>query len=260
MPKLFCVSDIHSFWVPFKKALDEKGFDPSNSEHWLIVCGDAFDRGPDSIKVYDYLMSLERVILVKGNHDILLGDMLKRGRFGQHDIHNGTDKTFWQLTNKDTSQSDKDLNKYVSELMEAFWAKQVNYFETQNYIFVHSWIPCDLKYIMHPAADWIPITKNKYKNDWRECSDIEWEDAMWGNPFKNAFNGLNKTGKTIVFGHWHCSTGWAMENSDMYTEFEDTACWEPYANKELGIIGIDRCTAHTGEVNILVLEDDFIES
>ena len=30
-------------------------------------------------------------------------------------------------------------------------------------------------------------------------------------------------------------------------------------NKEQGIIGIDRCTVHTGEVNVLVLEDDFLE-
>jgi hypothetical protein len=39
-------------------------------------------------------------------------------------------------------------------------------------------------------------------------------------------------------------------------EFMD-AVWEPcYAE---GIIGIDRCTAYTGEVNVLVLEDEFLE-
>jgi hypothetical protein len=34
-----------------------------------------------------------------------------------------------------------------------------------------------------------------------------WEEAMWGNPFFKAQDGLNGTGKTIVFGHWHCSLG-----------------------------------------------------
>ena len=62
MPKLFCMSDLHSFYTPMKKALDEAGFDPNNEDHWLIVCGDAFDRGPDSCKMYDFLMKLERKV------------------------------------------------------------------------------------------------------------------------------------------------------------------------------------------------------
>jgi hypothetical protein len=260
MPKFFVTSDIHSFWEPFKKALDESGFNPENESHWLIVCGDTFDRGSDSVKVYDYLMSLKRCILVKGNHDILLRDMLQRGFCQRHDIHNGTDKTFWQLANKDTIRDAKDLNKAVYKLMEAFWNKQVNYFETQRYIFVHSWIPCKLESVPHPADKWLPITKNVWRKDWRTADDFEWEEAMWGNPFKNAAQGLNKTRKTIVFGHWHCSTGYVLNDPEHYSEFDENACWEPYINKEQKIIGVDRCTAHTGECNIIVLEDEFLES
>ena len=40
MPKFFVTSDIHSFMNPLKRALDEKGFDPTNKDHWLVVCGD----------------------------------------------------------------------------------------------------------------------------------------------------------------------------------------------------------------------------
>ena len=42
--KFFVTSDIHSGYTPLKKALDEKGFDPNNETHWLVVCGDCFDR------------------------------------------------------------------------------------------------------------------------------------------------------------------------------------------------------------------------
>ena len=73
--------------------------------------------------------------------------------------------------------------------------------------------------------------------------------------FDMHFLNLNKTGKTIVFGHWHCSAGHKMLGH-CKSEFDEDAIWEPcYAE---GIIGIDRCTAHTGECNVVVLEDNFI--
>ena len=258
MPKLFCISDIHSFYTPMKKALDTAGFDPNNEDHWLIVCGDAFDRGNESLQVYEYLLSLKRKVLVKGNHDILLQDMLARGYFQRHDLHNGTDKTYWQIANKEATDNSINLNRYISGLMEVFWSQEVNYFETQNYIFVHSWIPTHKQAKPHPADKWIDLTKDEWNPNWRDCNIIEWEDAMWGNPFFKAQDGLNKTGKTIVFGHWHCSLGHAIDNGFDTDEFSENAIWEPYINKETKIIGIDRCTAHTGECNVVVLEDDFL--
>ena len=258
MPKLFCMSDLHSFYTPMKKALDEAGFDPNNEDHWLIVCGDAFDRGPDSCKMYDFLMKLERKVLVKGNHDILMQDMLARGYIGSHDRHNGTEKTFWQLLNKEAIPATKDPYRAVSEILQPFWAQQVNYFETKNYIFVHSWIPTNVHY-EGKMKPWYQEGKTlTYTEDWRNANDVEWEEAMWGNPFKRWQEGLNKTGKTIVFGHWHCSTGHSIASDRQISEFENDAIWEPFIHDN--IIGIDRCTAHTGEVNVLVLEDDFIEA
>ena len=258
MPKLFCASDLHSFYTPMKKALDEAGFDPNNEDHWFIVCGDAFDRGPDSCKMYDFLMKLERKVLVKGNHDILMQDMLARGYNGSHDRHNGTEKTFWQLLNKEAIPATKDPYRAVSEILQPFWAQQVNYFETKNYIFVHSWIPTNVHY-EGKMKPWYQEGKTlTYMEDWRNANDVEWEEAMWGNPFKRWQEGLNKTSKTIVFGHWHCSTGHSIASDRQISEFENDAIWEPFIHDN--IIGIDRCTAHTGEVNVLVLEDDFIEA
>ena len=40
------------------------------------------------------------------------------------------------------------------------------------------------------------------------------------------------------------------------SEFDDNVVWDPYYNE--GIIAIDRCTVHTGEVNVLVLEDELL--
>ncbi len=68
MKKYFVVGDIHSFYKPFINELTRKGFDACNNEHVLIVCGDLFDRGPDSKKVYEFIKSLplDRRILIRG--------------------------------------------------------------------------------------------------------------------------------------------------------------------------------------------------
>lgn len=243
--KLFVVSDIHSAYTPLKKALDEKGFDPNNETHWLIVCGDAFDRMDESKEVLHFLMSLERKILVKGNHDILLEQCCLRKFPYSYDYSNGTARTI-----QDIGEAGKGIP--FDECCQITWDKTaryrellVNYFETQNYIFVHSWIPT--------------ISRNRidiYDEDWRMAIPSRWNDAMWGNPFEMHSLGLNQTGKTIVFGHWHCSAGHRVLGH-CKDEFGQTAIWEPCCAE--GIIGIDRCVAYTDEVNVLVLEDEFLE-
>ena len=263
----YVISDIHSFYTPMKKALDEAGFDPNNKDHWLIVCGDCFDRGDESGLVLKFLMSLERKVLVKGNHDILLKDLCMRGFPYSNDYPNGTTKTVFDLGGGVDGTPFDVCCDVTWKRTAAYRDLLVNYFETKNYIFVHSWIPTIVESdgTMKP---WYQEGKiYHYRDDWRNATEGEWEEAMWGNPFKMWKRGLNQTGKTIVFGHWHCSTGHSMESvikasgndeERWISEFEDDAIWEPFIKDN--IIGIDRCTAHTGEVNVLVLEDEFLDS
>jgi serine/threonine protein phosphatase 1 len=208
MPKFFICSDIHSFYTPLKKALDEKGFDPNNENHWLVVCGDAFDRGDESKEVLYFLMSLERKILVRGNHDILLEECCMREFSYSYDSSNGTRKTIQDL-GEGCETFDECCRKTWNRLAR-YRELLVNYFETQNYIFVHSWIPTNI--VCDDASKMWSIRGKEYtyNPDWRNANDVEWEEAMWGNPFNRHFEGLNQTGKTIVFGHWHCSTGHKM--------------------------------------------------
>ena len=254
MPKLFVTSDIHSYFTPFKEALDKAGFDPDNKDHWLIVCGDCFDRGSESKELLKFLMNLDRKILVKGNHDTLLEELCMRGFPYSHDKHNDTTKTVQDISGKYSAYDFADACVITWAKLARYRELLVNYFETKQYIFVHSWIPTRKVEVPNPADKWIPLTKDEWMEDWRNANDVEWESAMWGNPFKLADQGLNKTGKTIVFGHWHCSAGHRMLGN-CNDEF-GYAIWEPCYFKNT--IGIDRCTAHTGEVNVLVIEDSFI--
>ena len=252
--KLFVVSDLHSFYTATKKALDATGFDKNNPDHWLISCGDVFDRGPESEELLYFLMSLERKILVKGNHDLLLEDCCIREFPYSHDISNGTVKTINDIGGAGEGYPFDKCCENTLNRTAAYRDLLVKYFETENYIFVHSWIP--LKCLDSLPSHYTRNRRFEFDPEWRKADINAWEQAMWGNPFELAAQGLNKTSKTIVFGHWHCSAGWAKDESR--SEFDADAKWDPYDNKELKVIGVDRCTAYTGKVNVLVLEDNFI--
>lgn len=269
--KIFAVSDIHSFFTPLKTALDEKGFEPNNSEHLLVVCGDVFDRGPDSKQVYKFLNGLTNVVLVRGNHEDLLEEVWQRGYCQSHDISNGTLRTINDMFAKETDYELHDAIKLSEQVLRPFFYKYVNYFETKSYVFVHGWIPCDKYSGFRP---WYQNNRSfEYRPDWRDSNDVEWESARWINGISAGYvkkNPVLEPGKTIICGHWHCSYAhyWKAVRDAIaggksafdveVDEFGDSAIWEPF--KADGIIAIDRCTAHTGEVNVIVLEDDLLES
>jgi serine/threonine protein phosphatase 1 len=254
MKKLFVVSDVHSFCSELKVHLAKAGFDAENENHWLIVCGDAFDRGDESEEMLHFLMSLERKILVRGNHDTLLEDCCKRGYAQGHDFSNGTAKTIYDIGNAGAGNDFSKCCELTLMKTQAYRDILVNYFETKNYIFVHGWIPCE-EYEAENKPWWQNGKVYRYNPDWRNCNDVEWESAQWCNGVKQAMDGIIEPDKTIVCGHWHCSYGHYIDGEceDQY----ENAIWEPYYTK--GCIAIDRCTAYTGEVNVLVLEDEFLD-
>lgn len=129
----------------------------------------------------------------------------------------------------------------------------VDYFETENYIFVHSWIACNVEdnYPKYYTRD----RKFIYDPDWRCAHYSAWETARWGNPFNMSKNGLNQTGKIIVHGHWHNSTGWADQGYGK--EFGLGACFD--ICKHNNCIGLDACTAYSSKMNVLVIEDNLLE-
>ena len=223
MNKYFVCSDIHSYYDELIAALDAAGFDRNNPNHCFISCGDEFDRGPKAKEVYDFLMSLERKVLIRGNHTILFEEMCDRRYPMIHDISNGTLDTYKQFGFHDFAAGREHMNKLTSQM--------VNYFETDNYIFVLSWVPF-----------WCA--------DWHSATQEDWDAALWSKPF-NIIKEKLFPQKTIVFGHWHCSAAWAMEEG--LPEFGPRAKFEPYFGEKY--IAIDACTAYSGKVNVIVIED-----
>ena len=254
--KIFVASDIHSYFTVFHRELKSKGFEKNNPEHLLVICGDLFDRGPETLELIDYVNNLTNVVLVKGNHETLMEKMCDRGYAQTHDISNGTVRTANDILSVFENKADeRNPFKTVLDHLCPIFNRMVDYFETKNYIFVHGWIP--MKYDPNkPFAEYGEPTL--FDENWREG---DWEAARWFNGIKMARHNMIVPGKTIVCGHWHCSWGWHVESirsGKAISEFDKSARWDPYIAE--GIIAIDRCTAHTNECNVIVLEDELLES
>lgn len=257
--KYFCVSDIHGYFDQLIDALNKAGFDRENPEHTLVSCGDHFDRGPQPEEVMDYLMSLPRKVLLRGNHEDLLVNCCKRGFAFNSDRLNGTVATIDDLATEFIKRfPNNDYNptntkyQFALQIAEPFLTELRDYYETECHVFVHAWIP------VLESSD-VPIRRKQDIHvfghpDWRNASKEDWDRARWLNPFMMAKRRLYAD-KTIVCGHWHCSLGWA--NSEGRSEFGNDACFDIYDGEHF--IAIDACTAYTGTVNVLVIEDSPIE-
>lgn len=247
--RYYVVSDIHSYFSFFREALTNAGFFTDKQPHKLIICGDLFDRGGEPTQLQEFvvdLMKKDEVILIRGNHEDMFEELVTvdEGRNLYHHRQNGTYSTALQLTQFSLDDAYMFNRRFAAAAQKTPFYQQilpamVDYFETDNYVFVHGWIPCIKE-------------RNRYSyiEDWRNASPQEWAKARWYNGIDAAQSCMEK--KTIVCGHWHASYGHA-KYEDRGAEFGPTADFMPYHAP--GIIAIDGCTAVSGRVNMLVIED-----
>jgi len=233
--KFFVISDIHSAYTPMIKALNEAEFDEDNPNHKIILCGDLFDRKDESMAVYNWAVDMinkDKLIYIKGNHESLVMDCTRRRYAVYHDHSNGTFRTIIDLA--PDAQTFEEACRITRAKLKPLFDNCVDYLETENYIFVHSFIPT--------------------VKDWRNADEDEWEEARWGNPYELAEFGLLPD-KTLVFGHFH--TSWPRHHYDSKPEWGEGADFGIYYGN--GYIAIDGCVAYTDNVNVLVLEDEFLK-
>ena len=72
------VGDIHGCMKQLAAVLNRASFDPGRDR--LHALGDFCDRGHENLEVIEFLMSLDGLVAVAGNHDMFLMDYLYGGR------------------------------------------------------------------------------------------------------------------------------------------------------------------------------------
>ena len=257
--KYFVISDVHGFYDEMRKALTDAGYSLRNRNHCLIVCGDVFDRGSQSLQVYDFLahkVPQDRLLLVKGNHESLLKDLIGKEWYDNYDVSNGTLATITQFAGVDEFECIYNFwsVRNAAAKSEAYaWTRsdKWSYYATVgDYIFVHSWVPTTSD-DGYPKED--PFRPGMYlcRPDWKEASGYEWEEALWSEPIEKLRSGLVPPGKIIVCGHWHASAFHSAFERQV-DEFGPEADFSIFRGPTC--IAIDACTAYTRKVNVLVLD------
>ncbi len=239
--KYFCVSDIHSHYDALKKALDKAGFDEGNNSHKVIVIGDLFDRGSQTIKVLEYLYNLqgkEKALFILGNHDVFLLDFLEHrfGRTAFNFTRNGHQTTIEQLVGY-TITVDSDFKIIADEInlkfpyLKAFLSSFKNFIEIDNYILVHGGVDAT-------------------KEDWRidEQRTFVWTRMLDKETVKD---------KVLIVGHTPAfyvkakqeklDPDYISENSNKYQEYFDI-----YDQGDL--IHIDGGVYSGGRINVFTFE------
>ncbi|MBE6666286.1 MAG: hypothetical protein E7603_08735 [Ruminococcaceae bacterium] len=237
--KLFVVSDIHGHDTELKKALDDAGFEAENKNHVFVSCGDLFDRGGENDKVYAFIKSLKQKILIKGNHEDILYEVLSGGKMTVEAELNGTDMTITQIFGKDAFDENGNFNKELyqekADEMLAFIDSMLNDYETETYVFTHGWLPIVFEG-NYPKID--PFWRDASEQDWKESRWLEWQQLY------SAKATLEE--KTIVCGHRPARLG------HMFDDWREPDSNEPFYGD--GVIAIDANTVRSGFVNVLVVE------
>ena len=261
--KYYVVSDVHGFYNLMKSALQEAGFFDEKEPCKLVVCGDMLDRGEEAILMVDFMLRLlkkDKLIYIRGNHEDLfmqcLQQIVSKGVHEvasgmSHHFTNGTWDTLLQLSCMDEMEAYSNAAELVGRVRRSPYYKEllstcVDYYETPNYIFTHGWIPC--------YCDDYRATKGcKYNPNWRTANVNAWKMARWFNGMDMACkHKIIEENKTIVCGHYHASYGHARVDKKG-SEFDENADFSPFRAK--GILAIDACTAYSGVVNCVVIED-----
>ena len=191
--KLFVVSDIHGYGDLLKSALDEAGFRADDTSHIFVCCGDLFDNENENANeaLCAFMDGLPRKILILGDREEMLSQRMD-----------------------------------ISERLRRLLGDMKNYYETENYLFVHGWIP--------------------FRQDFRTACTKDWQSARkigW-----NEFYGENEIlpDKTIVCGHIPTRAAYA---------FDDWALSDHGVYKGNGVLAVNGGVEGCGKINVLILKE-----
>ena len=241
--KLFVVTDVHGHGTALRSVLEKAGFVAGAKDHLLISCGDCFDRGRENLDVLTLLESIPNKVLIRGNHEQMLGDMMANGRTDPIAEGNGTCITLREFFGEDAIAEDGTLRMPASKKrrVKRFLDDMVDYYETKHYLFVHGWVPLGMRDGCHCL-----------ERHWRQSPPCDLHWSRW-NDWHQLYGYAHlapPADKTMVCGH----------RSAMYGVYFDR---ERPADSTLpffgrGLIALDASTAMSGRINLLVLEDQLL--
>lgn len=110
--RILAISDIHGSYSEFNALLRKVNYRPLEDK--LILMGDYVDRGPDSKRLVEQVMTMQReegVIVLKGNHDKMACDALTNedDKLDTHWLSNGGYHTLMSYCEADSDFLKEDF-------------------------------------------------------------------------------------------------------------------------------------------------------
>lgn len=128
MDRIFIMGDIHGCHDKLEACLKSVEFDYNNDT--LIQLGDVVDRGIDTFNCVETLLSIKKLISIRGNHDNEWLRSLKSG-----EIYN---TSLWNQGSRETNQS-YTRRGIQPEVHFEFFANQLPYYiDKDNNLFIHA--------------------------------------------------------------------------------------------------------------------------
>ncbi|GAA5506235.1 metallophosphoesterase family protein [Novipirellula caenicola] len=180
MPRLLAIGDIHGC---YKALVTLETFVEITPDDTLVTLGDYVDRGPDSRRVLDWLVSKDKTHKLnplRGNHDLMMAQArLKKDHF-QRWLNFGGYEALCSYTIDNKVNADT-MNLVPRSHWHFISDRVLPYYETEQYIFVHASYDADVP--MSAADDYV----------------LYWE--------KFSFHPRHVSGKIVVCGHTSQKSG-----------------------------------------------------
>lgn len=137
--KIFAIGDIHGKFYKLRGLIKKL---PLNENSLLVFLGDYTDRGKHSFEVIEYLIKLNtqyKCIFLKGNHEGMFMDYLS-GINEDFFVNNGGYNTIqsYEKNEYDIHQHTYYIERCIPKNHIKFYQNLKNYYQTDNYIFVHA--------------------------------------------------------------------------------------------------------------------------
>lgn len=203
------IGDVHGMLRPLRRLLD--AVTSSDPFAHLIFAGDYVNRGPDSCKVIDLLLKLDKVQFIRGNHDDVFDLVLHGHSYGesaananpalafQWFMDYGMDSTFysygadWHWLNETarnpTPERMAQLAHFVPDAHKAFIRTLPPIVEHEQFFVLHGHWP--------PQEKCFPPSISEYLRTEPQMR----QSVLWGRFQIEAIEGEKLWGKRGFFGH-----------------------------------------------------------
>lgn len=173
----YVMSDVHGQYKSYMKMLKKIDL---KTDDTLYVLGDAIDRGPDGIKILADIMKRPNVVMILGNHEMLMMDALKNfDEIKSKDRHDTDDIDLWldpcnggESTYEEYTKLSASKRKVILDYLENAWIIKKIKINNKTYHLSHAY-----------------TSNRKFKEGlhFKDLTHDEIWDIVWMNIYDRAF-------------------------------------------------------------------------